>query len=290
MNTSQQKSFIAAAECLNFTMAAEKLYISQPVLSRNIAALEAELGVLLFVRSSNTVRLTPGGEIMYQWMKEHQFSLSDAVMQAKQANQEPQGELRIGFVNTEVVQERESNAILAFKKRYPEVKLTISRHIARELTEKLMDRSIDIAAMIDTELSRDVRFASVETARINSCVAVSCAHPLAELGPISLRAFSNETFISVDPQQAPTMSKLVTQVCGAAGFVPRIREVGSTDEQLAMVEAQRGVALVAENHISATSPLVRLISIKEEFPLRFVCLWDKLNENPSIEHYLELMD
>ena len=47
MNTAQVKCFLMAAECLNFTAAAEKLYISQPVLSRNIAALEDELGVLL---------------------------------------------------------------------------------------------------------------------------------------------------------------------------------------------------------------------------------------------------
>ncbi len=84
MNTTQQKCFIEAAELLNFTAAAERLYISQPALSRNISALEEELGVMLFLRRNNVLSLTPGGEILYRWMKENAESLERARLEAKE--------------------------------------------------------------------------------------------------------------------------------------------------------------------------------------------------------------
>lgn len=288
MNSSQQKSFLMAAECLNFTAAADRLYISQPVLSRNIAALEAELEVLLFIRKNNTLQLTPGGEIMYQWMKENQVSLNDAIQRARQANKEPQGELRIGFVTSEVAPEREARSILEFQKQYPETRLSIVHCSAREIVEQLSDHSIDVATMINSGLTNGSRFETMVTSTSEQFIAVSRAHPLAEFEPISLRAFSNELFISVRPEYSPVMTSYIKMICNSVGFMPRIREVDNTTEQLAQVEAQQGVALVPDNHFSKANPLVRQLRISESFPMHFVCIWDRLNTNPSIEKYLEI--
>lgn len=59
MTITQIKYFITTAKCLNFTKAASQLYITQPALSRQIAAIEAELNMQLFVRNNRTVKLTP---------------------------------------------------------------------------------------------------------------------------------------------------------------------------------------------------------------------------------------
>ena len=59
MNMIQMKYFITAAKCLNFTKAADKLFITQPALSRQIASMEAELNMQLFIRNNRSVRLTP---------------------------------------------------------------------------------------------------------------------------------------------------------------------------------------------------------------------------------------
>lgn len=288
MNTAQQNSFMTAAECLSFTAAAEKLYISQPVLSRNIAALEAELEVLLFVRRNNVLSLTPGGEIIYKWMKESQLSLADAIQKARQANREPQGELRIGFVTTELPSERETKALITFQKRYPNARLSVFHHSAKELIQQLTDHNIDIAAMLETELTQNPRFMQVENNCYRQCIVVSRAHPLAEQESVSLRDFSNDVFICTSKEYSPIVTGRTRQLCGAVGFVPRIREVASTTEQLEQVEARRGVALVVENHIGFTNPLVRVLPLKEIFPVRLLCVWDKLNMNPCIEDYLNI--
>lgn len=288
MNTSQQKAFLMAAECLNFTAAADKLYISQPVLSRNIAALEAELGILLFIRKNNTLHLTPGGEIMYQWMKSSQISLNDALHQARLANMEPQGELRIGFVTSENTPEQEAQNILEFQKQSPETRLTILHCSARELIVGLSDHSIDIAVMIDSELTHDSRFETAEIHCSNQKILVSRAHPLADFEPISIRAFSSEVFISIKQDYSPVLTDYIKRVCSKAGFVPRIREEETPAAQLAQVEAQQGVALVPGHHFSLSNPLVRQLELKEALPMQCICVWDRGNTNEALHKYLEI--
>ena len=70
MNSMQIRCFLNAAQCLNFTFAASKLYVTQSTLSKNIAALEQELGVQLFIRDYRNTQLTPGGEILYRGLSE----------------------------------------------------------------------------------------------------------------------------------------------------------------------------------------------------------------------------
>ena len=178
MNTAQKKSFMTAAECLNFTAAAEKLYISQPVISRNIAALEEEFGLLLFERHNNMLKLTPAGEIMYRWMTENRLSFNEALTSAQEAAKAPAGILRIGLVKTEYPPQRETQVILEFQKRFPNTDLSICYQSAKELMNSLLDRSIDIAAMLDSDISNDARLSRLESGVCRQVIAVSRSHPL----------------------------------------------------------------------------------------------------------------
>ena len=280
---------MTAAECLNFTAAAEKLYISQPVISRNIAALEEEFGLLLFERHNNMLKLTPAGEIMYRWMTENRLSFNEALTSAQEAAKAPAGILRIGLVKTEYPPQRETQVILEFQKRFPNTDLSICYQSAKELMNSLLDRSIDIAAMLDSDISNDARLSRLESGVCRQVIAVSRSHPLSAYSPISLRAFTNDLFISVRSDYSPGMSRWIRQVCGISGFIPRIREVSSTEEQLAMVQAQKGVALVPENHISANDPLACQLELRENVTVSFVCLWDQKNQNKSIDQYIEVL-
>lgn len=84
MNTVQMEYFIKAAQLLNFTEAAEQLYVTQPSLSRQIIAIENELNMQLFIRKNNTVQLTQAGNVLYQGLKKVHKSYMDTVSAAKQ--------------------------------------------------------------------------------------------------------------------------------------------------------------------------------------------------------------
>jgi len=74
MTETQQKCFMAVAEHLSFSKAAEVLYVSQPAISKNISALEAEVGTPLFSRQGKTVTLTRAGEIFRDFITEYDNS------------------------------------------------------------------------------------------------------------------------------------------------------------------------------------------------------------------------
>ena len=74
MTETQQKCFMAVAEHLSFSKAAEVLYVSQPAISKNISALEAEVGMPLFSRQGKTVALTRAGEIFRDFITEYDNS------------------------------------------------------------------------------------------------------------------------------------------------------------------------------------------------------------------------
>lgn len=133
------------------------------------------------------------------------------------------------------------------------------------------------------------RLNHVECGRYKHCITISRAHPLADFEPISLKAFANETFISVRPEYSPVMTPWLEKICGAAGFVPRIQEAANTTEQMALVEAQRGVALTVFNHSSQSNPLLKQLHLKEDYSVPFICIWNKQSSNPSIGKYLDIL-
>ena len=277
-----------AAELLNFTAAAEKLYISQPALSRKIAALEDELGVMLFHRKNNILSLTPGGEIIYRWMKESEKAREQAIAEAKRANEAGQNSLVIGFVNNEILSEHDSKTVAMFWQQHPEVELTIVHSPAREIIQHLMEQRMDLAVMIGSAAYGNARLRYFESANYRRCVAVSIAHPLAGAEGVSLKDFENDTFLSLREDVSPTLSPMVREVCGAAGFVPRITELDNIDELLAGVESGKGVAVLTDNHAAAFNPLLKLVHIREYFPVSLICVWDRLNANPCIAQYLDI--
>ena len=288
MNTTQQKCFIEAAERLNFTAAAEQLYMSQPALSRNIAALEDELGVMLFHRRNNVLTLTPGGEVLYRWMKESLESLEQACREAKNANAAGRSRLVLGFVNSETMSERDSRTIAMFRQKHPEVELTIIHCPAREIIRRLTEQHMDIAVMIGTAAYGNQRLQYIESANFRRCVAVSITHPLAVKDCVSLKDFAGDNFLSLREDISPTFTPMVREVCGEAGFAPHITELESIGRVVSAVESGKGVALLVDNHTAAFNPLIKMVHISEFFPVSLICVWDKLNANPSIEEYLEI--
>ena len=288
MNSTQIKCFIEAAELLNFTSAAERLYMSQPALSRNISALEEELGVMLFKRKNNVLSLTPGGEVMYRWMKENEESLQRIRIEAKKANAEGRNRLVLGFVNSETMSERDSRTIASFRQKHPEVELTIVHLPAREIIRSLTDQHIDIAVMIGTAAYGNQRLQYLESANYRRCVAVSVTHPLAGRDMVSLAEFRDDNFLSLREDVSPTFTPMVKEVCGEAGFVPHITELENMGRVIAAVESGKGIALVVDNHTAAFNPLIKLVHINEFFPVSLICVWDSLNANPSISEYLEI--
>ena len=99
MTLNQLKYFIAVARCLSFTEAARSLFMTQPALSRQIQAMEGELGTQLFVRDKKTLKLTPGGSALYNRLPEFLRTYDELVSEARNANRGYEGQLRVGILD-----------------------------------------------------------------------------------------------------------------------------------------------------------------------------------------------
>jgi LysR family transcriptional regulator, benzoate and cis,cis-muconate-responsive activator of ben and cat genes len=144
MDLKRLQYFIAVAEELHFGRAAERLNIAQPPLSRQIAQLETELGVLLIDRSRNQIRLTQAGEVMLVRARDVLDRLDSAYREVSLVGKGGAGRLRIAFVGS-ATHGVLPNLIKSYRSHYPKVELALSAMNNAELKHALIQREIDIA-------------------------------------------------------------------------------------------------------------------------------------------------
>ncbi|EFM08494.1 transcriptional regulator, LysR family [Paenibacillus curdlanolyticus YK9] len=143
MDLKQLRYFIALAEELQVTAAAQKLHMSQPPLSQQLKLMEAELGVPLFNRNGRSLELTASGKTLY----EHALTITRLMEEAKAEIQESgqglRGKLSIG-INT-LSDERLPEALSAFRRLYPNVTFKIQQNETNLLTKMIKEHTLDLA-------------------------------------------------------------------------------------------------------------------------------------------------
>ena len=140
------KVFRAVAERLSFTRAADELFITQPAVTKHINELEKQLGVPLFVRRRNAVALTPQGELLLGYVR-RLLALYAELNDAFAGDGETfGGELAVGASTT--ISQYVLPAILSrFKKRYPEVRLTLCNGNTELIERMVADEKLDFGVI-----------------------------------------------------------------------------------------------------------------------------------------------
>lgn len=137
------KVFKSVADNLSFTKAAQELFISQPAISKHIQELEKEYNTRLFDRMGNKIQLTTGGQLLL----EHTIRILEAYQQLdykmKALQQKSDGELRIG-ASTTISQYVMPKIIADFRRRYPQIRITMLSGNSRQVEEALSNERIDI--------------------------------------------------------------------------------------------------------------------------------------------------
>lgn len=287
MNSTQQECFMRAAEHMNFTHAAEQLYISQPALSRNISAMEEELELLLFERHNNVLTITPGGQMLYNWMLETKMNFAQVLDAARRANAAPKQNLRIGFVRSEMPSPRVAEALQRLQVQVPGMEFFFEHYHSRDIIQHLEEQSMDVAVMVGSATQGRPRLMTRSLTTLKRCMVVPLGHPLAKSGRVSIRDFRNDTFISVKPETSVTLSIMIRNVCREYGFTPIIQEAQDTEEQLQWIVSGKGVGLLVENHVKRFNPLYVFLELEEELSVELVCVWDRLNTNPHIPQFVD---
>jgi len=156
MENFRLKVFRTVAEKLNFRQAAEALYLTQPAITLQIKALEAELGVSLFDRSGNHIALTASGKALLPFAREIAALVAAAQRELALMKGEEIGELRIG-ASTTVAQYLLPKLIGDFKSLFPAIHLSVIGANTARIVASLVDGSIALALVEGPALRRDLR-------------------------------------------------------------------------------------------------------------------------------------
>ncbi|WP_288378391.1 LysR substrate-binding domain-containing protein [uncultured Massilia sp.] len=276
---SQLRCFVAVAEELHFSRAAERLNMTQPPLSRQIRLLEHHVGVQLLGRNSRTVSLTAAGKAFFPEAARILRIAEEATFAARRAAKGEQGNLAIGFTSAsgysllpEVVRRLRDCA--------PGVSLTLKELVSTSQVEALNAGELDLGLLRPHPMNGELESRLI--ARESLMLAI--AESEADAWPLepTLNDLHGRPFVMYSPFEARPFYLMLTERFARAGVVPDIVEhIGQVHTMLALVRAGVGAALIAEgaSRLKFDGTVMRRMATE---PVEMVCAWRRDNDNPVL--------
>ena len=273
--------FVAVAEELHFGRAAERLYIAQPVLSRQIRKLEQELGIDLLLRTSRNVTLTSAG---LQVLAESQSLLAAADATRRRIEDVASGEvaLTVGFF----VGDEFTSALEAFGAHYPDIAIHLLRIYWQDQTEVLLDGRADVAFV---HLPVDDHDLELLLVRSEPRVAVLAAgHPSAGKREISVADLADDPVI-IQRGATPVWQAFHNVDPRPDGRQPRPGPaVDNVEEKLQHVAAGRAVSFVPASVAAALAhPDVAYVPVTDIPPIKICLAWKSGLPSPLVAAFVK---
>jgi DNA-binding transcriptional LysR family regulator len=241
--------FVGVADELHFGRAAARLGISQPPLSQQIMALETEIGVRLFDRTSRSVALTDVGTVFLHEARLTLAQADRAIVVARRAARGELGELTIGFNASAPFVPAVARAIHDFRLAWPDVHLTLSELPEPELLVALDEHSIDIGFL---RSFRQPKLAESLAARLvlreGLMVAMRPDHPLAAQGSVTLHDLHRQSMIFYQRGLTGGFTEQLQTMMRTANVAPIVaQEVHEVSTLFGLVAAGVGITIVAKS-------------------------------------------
>ena len=276
----QMRSFVVLAETLHFGRAAERLHLSQPPLSRQIAALEKDLGVRLLERNSRQAALTPAGRRFLEDARAVLASFDQACRNARLADRGELGELSIGFM-MHAAYTVLPNLAQRYMAAYPQVQLTLREVLPNSLVDDVRSGRFDAGIMFFPGPVRGLETRAIHRERL--CLAVHPGHRLAARALAHASDLDGEPLIATPPEVAPMLREAIAGYCRSGGFMPSIRlETQLQQTIVSLVAEQLGVALVPESMHKLGLANVVFRQLADAPSVEHVIAWRPGNLNPAL--------
>lgn len=279
--------FVVLAETLHFGKAAARLHLSQPPLSRQLAALEEAIGVKLLERSPRKVTLTAAGESFLADARAILASVEQAAANARAAAAGELGRLTVGFTMCaahSVVPRHAKN----FTQAWPGVKLQLREVISNDLAEQVRNGDIDAAIMFPTTNDVALSCRAIHTEPL--CVALPATHPRAGSERFQIEQLADEVFVMAAEEVAPSLRATIVNHCQAGGFMPDVRfEVQLQQTVLSLVSEGVGIALVPVSMCKIRPDNVVFRPLAKAPTIDLLLAWSPVNLNPCVRKFVDLV-
>lgn len=289
MNLLSLKYFLAISEYSSFTKAAEHLYVTQPTLSRQIADLEDEFGVPLFIRNKRSVALTPAGEVFFAEAKEIVKRCDELTNRLKYMNGDPSGTLSIGYLG-EIEHNLLTKPLQALGSKYPNLNVGVLRASLAELNHFLLDGKFDIIYTVATGMDMLPDLKITKIAKNTLQLAVPVKHPLAQRDSVTIRELEHEQFVMFERNVTPLTTDSIIQMCMRNGFSPFVVHYARDPQTLLlMVSVGKGIAFLSSRAANQIVPGVKFLDILDcDIDFDIVLAQKQDNPNPMIPLFMSL--
>ncbi|WP_414620163.1 LysR family transcriptional regulator [Calothrix sp. CCY 0018] len=279
--------FVAVAEELHFSRAAERLHISQPPLSQQIRVLEEQLGVKLFERTKRQVQLTKAGKAFLEHSYLVLAQLEQAIEVTQRIGRGEVGRLAIAFVDSATYTVL-PDILSVFREQFPAVELRLHEMTTAQQIQALHLKQVDVgivrSAIIEPGLS-------VECLLQESLVlALPQTHPLSAQNKVSLSTLASESFILFPAKLGPVFYDQIINMCQQAGFRPKVaQEAVQMQTIIGLVAAGLGIAFVPTSMQNFHRSGVVYRPLQEQTPSSGLYLaWRQYDLSPVIKTFLGL--
>jgi DNA-binding transcriptional LysR family regulator len=245
MELRQLQLFLAAAEEGSITAAAKRMHLTQPALSRQIKALEEELGVGLFTRGAHSVTLTPAGGVL---LEEGRKLLDRAERVVKLVRASAEGEpLRVGYAPS-LAGPVLGLALERFSQLHPRARVQLSDLSSAEMRDALAQGKIDVAVTVPWEGDgQAVKWTTIRRHRM--VLAVPSSHPFASKKKVKLADLDGQRLLLYSRSEYPEYWQGITRMFREKGLQAKVAgEFDGVSSLVAAVEAGLGVALMASGN------------------------------------------
>lgn len=284
----QARAFLVLAEELHFGRAAQRLFVSQPALSRSIRDLEAAVGVSLLERSTRRVRLNAAGAAFEAECRLALGHLGRAVRSAQDAASGAEGRLRVAYMDF-AINGRLPAILQAFRARHPRAIIDLQYMPTAQQQAALLEGRIDIGFIIGELESPKVVNLLVE--QEDFVALLPEGHRLADANAVRVGDLSTEPFVVGDDSSFSAFRTRLFSLCHAAGFFPNIvQQASNTSGILGMVAAGVGVTLFggsARNLRRAGVVVKPLADGRETIPT--FAAWVADHPSPVLKRFRETM-
>jgi DNA-binding transcriptional LysR family regulator len=233
--------FLAVAETLHFSKAAQLLGIAQPPLSQQIKRLEQLVGHRLFDRTTRGVKLTLAGQLLAERARSTIEKVQDDVAQVRRLGRGEEGTLTVGFSGSVMFTDLPL-AINSYRRRYPKVELRLRELSTSGQISALLTGTIDLAFLRDGDATEGLHISTLFEERYVAALPV--AHPLARKHTLRVRDLRDQPFILFARRMGPLAFDRTIACCERNGFRPNIvQDAPQWPTLVRLVAAGLGVSL-----------------------------------------------
>jgi DNA-binding transcriptional LysR family regulator len=271
MNIRQVKGFFKLAQTLNFSRAAEQMYMSQPAFSRMIDSLETELGAKLIERGKARPRLTEAGEAVLPNMKRILTEYSEITEKIHRLGSKD-GVLTIGILE-EGLHGRRAELLRGFAAENPSIEIDFVELTESTAFDAVFEMEVDCAFVAHFPGAVHHRLSAEKMGTSPKCAVMNRSNPLAKNRTLQTEDLRDEPFVMISESRSRYGNFDTVATCMRSGFTPHIvKEAASLSTAMSEVEMNSGIMILSDDLASVAPDDIVFIPLEDEEPCSMWCV------------------